>query len=167
MEILMSTLTTSDMAKSASSGPFKGKKRKDIFNLKIKSKSPFLLDDGKGNTTAVQGVNWDDKTNTLTAKLGTKTFTTSLRYIIKDIDFGGSPTKKDESGSDGGTVGGKEVEVFSEAFFCYYFALKNEGKLSGVPFRPILIIDTIALEIFNLRLDASGGAKSLPVIFSM
>jgi len=131
MEYLMGTLTASDIAKNASSGPFKGKKRKDIFNLKIKSKSPFLLDDGKGNTTAVQGVKWDDKTNTLTAKLGTKTFTTSLRYIIKDVDFGGSPAKKDESGSDGGTVGGKEVEVFSEAFFCYYFALKNEGKLSG------------------------------------
>jgi len=78
----------------------------------------------------VQGVKWDEKTNTLIAKLGSKTFTTSLKYIVKDIDFGGQPTKKDEGG-ESGTVGGKEVEVFSEAFFCYYFALKAEDKLSN------------------------------------
>jgi hypothetical protein len=123
-------MTPADIAKPAGSGPFKGKPRKKIFDLKIKAKSPFLLNDGKNNLTAVQGVKWDEKTNTLIAKLGSKTFTTSLKYIVKDIDFGGQPTKKDEGG-ESGTVGGKEVEVFSEAFFCYYFALKAEDKLSN------------------------------------
>lgn len=123
-------MTPADIAKPAGSGPFKGKPRKKIFDLKIKAKSPFLLNDGKNNLTPVQGIKWDEKTNTLTAKLGTKTFTTSLKYIVKDVDFGGQPTKKDEGG-ESGTVGGKEVEVFSEAFFCYYFALKAEDKLSN------------------------------------
>ncbi len=123
-------MTPADIAKPAGSGPFKGKPRKKIFDLKIKAKSPFLLNDGKNNLTAVQGVKWDEKTNTLIAKLGSKTFTTSLKYIVKDVDFGGQPTKKDEGG-ESGTVGGKEVEVFSEAFFCYYFALKAEDKLSN------------------------------------
>ena len=123
-------MTPADIAKPAGSGPFKGKPRKKIFDLKIKAKSPFLLNDGKNNLTPVQGIKWDEKTNTLTAKLGTKTFTTSLKYIVKDVDFGGQPTKKEEGG-ESGTVGGKEVEVFSEAFFCYYFALKAEDKLSN------------------------------------
>jgi len=123
-------MTPADIAKPAGSGPFKGKPRKKIFDLKIKAKSPFLLNDGKNNLTAAQGVKWDEKTNTLTAKIGTKTFTASLKYIVKDVDFGGQPTKKDEGG-ESGTVGGKEVEVFSEAFFCYYFALKAEDKLTN------------------------------------
>jgi hypothetical protein len=123
-------MTPADIKKPAGSGPFKGKPRTKIFDLKIKAKSPFLLDDGKGNLTPVQGVKWDEKTNTLTAKINNKTFTTSLKYIVKDLDFGGQPTKKSEGGETG-TVGGKEVEVFSEAFFCYYFALFAENKMSS------------------------------------
>jgi hypothetical protein len=123
-------MTPADIAKPAGSGPFKGKPRKKIFDLKIKAKSPFLLNDGKNNLTAVQGVKWDEKTNTLIAKLGSKTFTTSLKYIVKDIDFGGQPTKKDEGGEAAGTVANKDVEVLSEAFFCYYFDLEMENKLS-------------------------------------
>ena len=97
-------MTPADIAKPAGSGPFKGKPRKKIFDLKIKAKSPFLLNDGKNNLTPVQGIKWDEKTNTLTAKLGTKTFTTSLKYIVKDVDFGGQPTKKDEGGESGTTT---------------------------------------------------------------
>ena len=120
-------MTPADINKPAGSGPFKGKPRTKIFDLKIKAKSPFLLNDGKNNLTPVQGIKWNEKTNTLTAKLSNKTFDVGLRYIVKDVDFGGQPTKKDEGG-ESGTVGGKEVEVFSEAFFCYYFALFAENK---------------------------------------
>lgn len=125
-------MTPADITKTAGSGPYKGKPRKQIFDLKIKAKSPFLLDDGKGELTSVEGVKWDSKTNILTAKIKgqNKTFSAGLRYIVKDVDFGGSPKKKEEGG-DNATVGGKEVEVFSEAFFCYYFALKAENKLSN------------------------------------
>ncbi len=125
-------MTPQDINKTAGSGPYKGKSRKLIFDLKIKAKSPFLLDDGKGNLTPVEGVKWDSNKNILTAKFKgeNKTFTSSLRYIVKDVDFGGSPKKKEEGG-DNATVGGKEVEVFSEAFFCYYFALKAENKLTS------------------------------------
>jgi hypothetical protein len=123
-------MTPADIAKPASSGPFKGKPRSKIFDLKIKAKSPFLLNDGKNNLTPVQGVKWDSKKNTLTAKLNNKTFTVALNFIVKDMDFGGQPTKKEEGG-ESGTVGGKEVEVFSEAFFCYYFALYAENKIKS------------------------------------
>jgi hypothetical protein len=125
-------MSPTDINKNAGSGPYKGKPRKQIFDLKIKAKSPFLLDNGKGELTPVEGLKWDAKSNVLTAKIKsqTKTFTVSLRYIAKDVDFGGSPKDKSEGG-DNATVGGKEVEVFSEAFFCYYFALKAENKLSG------------------------------------
>ncbi len=125
----MGTLSTGDLAKVASSGPFKGKKRKDIFKLKIKAKSPFLLEDDKKKITVVQGLEWNDKTNVLIAKLGSKKFNVTLRYIVKDIDFGGNPAKKEDTGEKSTTVGGKEVEVFSEAFFCYYFALFSENKM--------------------------------------
>jgi hypothetical protein len=123
-------MTPADINKNAGSGPFKGKPRTKIFDLKIKAKSPFLLNDGKNNLTPVQGIKWDAKTNTLTAKLDTKTFTVGLKYIVKDVDFGGQPTKPSEGG-ESGTVGGKEVEVFSEAFFCYYFALYAENKIKN------------------------------------
>ena len=74
-------MTPSDLTKNAGSGPFKGKPRKQIFDLKIKAKSPFVLDDGKGELTPLEGVKWDSKTNVLTAKLKgqTKTFTPCLR----------------------------------------------------------------------------------------
>lgn len=126
-------MTPADIAKPAGSGPFKGKPRAKIFDLKIKAKSPFLLVDEQKKVHSIIGIKWDSKTNTLTAQHPTlkgKTFTASLRYIVKDVDFGGQPTKKEE-GSEGGTVGGKEVEVFSEAFFCYYFALYAEKKITS------------------------------------
>lgn len=125
-------MTPSDIAKPAGSGPFKGKPRTQIFDLKIKAKSPFILTDENGKNHSVVGVKWDKKTNTLTAKHPTiknQTFTAALKYIVKDTDFGGQPTKKDEGGEKSGTVANKDVEVLSEAFFCYYFALMSEGLL--------------------------------------
>jgi len=125
-------MTPSDIAKTAGSGPFKGKPRNSIFDLKIKAKSPFMLTDPSGATTLVFGKKWEKSKQELVAVLPgqTKTFTVALKYIIKDPDFGGQPTKKDEGGEAAGTVANKDVEVLSEAFFCYYFALAMENKLS-------------------------------------
>jgi len=127
-------MSPSDIAKPAGSGPFKGKPRAAIFDLKIKANSPFhLTEPGKKTITAVKGVKWDKKNQVLTASLPgqRKTFEVLLKYIVKDVDFGGQPTKKDEGGEKSGTVANKDVEVLSEAFFCYYFAMDFEGKLSG------------------------------------
>lgn len=124
-------MSPEDIKKPAGSGPFKGKPRTKIFDLKIKAKSPFLLDDKKGNSAIVIGTKWDAKNEILHCKEKGKTQVVQipLKWIVKDVDFGGQPTKKTEGGEKEGTVGGKEVEVFSEAFFCYYFALKSEGIL--------------------------------------
>ena len=109
-------MTPSDISKTAGSGPFKGKPRNTIFDLKIKAKSPFMLTDPKGSTTLVIGKKWEKSKQELVAVLPgqTKTFAVGLKYIIKDP----------------GTVANKDVEVLSEAFFCYYFALEMENKLS-------------------------------------
>lgn len=126
-------MSPEDIKKPAGSGPYKGKPRLKIFDLKIKAKSPFTLDDKRGNSTMVIGTKWDAKNQILHCKeVGKSTVVQiPLRWIVKDIDFGGQPTKKSEGGESGGTVGGKEVEVFSEAFFCYYFALMSEGLLTN------------------------------------
>ena len=99
-------MTPSDISKTAGSGPFKGKPRNTIFDLKIKAKSPFMLTDPKGSTTLVIGKKWEKSKQELVAVLPgqTKTFTVGLKYIIKDPDFGGQPTKKDEGGESGTTT---------------------------------------------------------------
>lgn len=114
-------MTPSDYAKTASKGPYKGKSRSSIFDLKIKAGSPFTLTDG----TTAKGVKWDKKNLQL---LLTNRKTVPLSKIVKDIDFGGQPADVDTTG---GSLGNKDVEVLSEAFFCYYFAMEMEGKLSA------------------------------------
>ena len=112
-------MTPSDYAKTASKGPYKGKPRSTIFDLKIKAGSPFTLTDG----TTSKGVKWDK--NNLQLTLANKKIV-PLSKVAKDIDFGGQPANVDTTG---GSLGNKDVEVLSEAFFCYYFAIKMEGKL--------------------------------------
>lgn len=127
-------MSPSDITKPAGSGPFKGKPRTSIFDLKIKGNSPFhLTEPGKKTITAVKGVKWDKKNLILTASMpGQKqTFEVALTHIVKDVDFGGQPTKKGEGGEKSSTVANKDVEVLSEAFFCYYFAMDFSGVLSN------------------------------------
>jgi hypothetical protein len=118
-----------DYKKNASQGPYKGKSRENIFDLKIKNKSPFSITDDKKNVVTVMGKKWDKKELVLTTT-DKKIPTVTLSKIIKDTDFGGNPTTKKSEGGESGTVANKDVEVLSEAFFCYYFALKCEKQLS-------------------------------------
>ncbi len=122
-------MSPADISKPASKGPYKGKPRQSIFALKIKAGSPFTLTDG----TEVKGVKWDKKNNILTAKQGrsTKQIEIPLSKIKKDVDFGGDIAKKQEAAEEKGQVANKDVEVLSEAFFCYYFALFAESKIDS------------------------------------
>lgn len=114
-------MSPSDYQKTASKGPNKGKTRASIFDIKIKSGSPFTLVDGN----VVKGKSWDKKNLILTT---TKNQKIALTKIVKDVDFGGQPTTAAETGQSD-KVGNKDVEVLSEAFFCYYFALELNSKL--------------------------------------
>lgn len=119
---MASGMSLADYKKTASKGPYKGKTRELIFAAKIKAGSPFTLTDG----STVKGKSWDKKTLTLTTD---KKALIPLSKIVKDVDFGGQPTSAKETG-ESSTVGNKDVEVLSEAFFCYYFALKLTDKIS-------------------------------------
>lgn len=122
-------MTPTDISKPASKGPYKGKPRQNIFALKIKAGAPFTLTDG----TEVKGIKWDKKNNILIAKAkgSRKEIEVPLSKIKKDVDFGGDTAKKQEAAEEKGQVSNKDVEVLSEAFFCYYFALHSEKKLDA------------------------------------
>ena len=55
----MAYLTAVDFRKSASSGPYAGESRDDIFQTKIKEKRPFILGSDK-NGKVVTGVKYDN-----------------------------------------------------------------------------------------------------------
>ena len=44
----MTMLTTGELSKIASKGPYAGKKRTEIISLKIKNKQPFYIGSGSG-----------------------------------------------------------------------------------------------------------------------
>ena len=117
-------LSNTEFAKKASKGHYKGKPRKEIANIKIKKKLPFIIEK---TGQPILGVKLAGQT--LTYKDGKSNKTISLSLIQKDEDFGGQPSKK-TSGTKK-TVSGKVVEVMSEAFFCIYVALKMAGTLDN------------------------------------
>ena len=117
-------LTNYEFGKKASKGPYKGKPRKDIANIKIKKKLPFIIEK---TGQPILGVKLAGQT--LTYKDGKSNKTISMSLIQKDEDFGGQPSKK-KSGAKK-TVSGKVVEVMSEAFFCIYVAMRMAGTLDN------------------------------------
>ena len=117
-------LTNYEFGKKASKGPYKGKPRKDIANIKIKKKLPFIIEK---TGQPILGVKLAGQT--LTYKDGKSNKTISMSLIQKDEDFGGQPSKK-KSGTKK-TVSGKVVEVMSEAFFCIYVAMRMAGTLDN------------------------------------
>ena len=108
----MAELSIADMAKVASSGKYSGQKRDDIFSLKIKDKSPFIVG-ANAQGKSVTGISYDTKTRMLTYLDATKKIQqVSFRRIFKDPDFGGG------SGSGGGATD----TAYTESLQCYYCA---------------------------------------------
>ena len=108
----MAALSSSDMKKSASGGPYAGESRDAIFLLKIKDKRPFILGTNK-NGKQVTGCKYDKKKRTLSYYVGNKksvVTTVSYTKIFKDKDFGGGA----------GSGGGAEDTKWTESLQCYY-----------------------------------------------
>lgn len=111
----MAALGSGDMRKTASAGPYAGKSRSDIFQLKIKDKKDFVL--GVSSTgVKVVGVTYDvtrklfsyylkgDRDKTIKQVAYTKVF--------KDSDFGGGA----------GSGGGASDTAYTESLQCFYCA---------------------------------------------
>lgn len=125
----MPNLSASDMRNIASSGPYAGMKRPDIFEAKIKDKRPFKLNNNSGKELI--GIEFDKKTETLTyyEKTDPKKNPKSVKRtsIFKDSDFGGGS----------GSGGGADVTAQTESLQCYYCSYvfnKARSKVNAVSF---------------------------------
>ena len=116
-------LSNTEFAKKASKGPYAGKARKDIANIKIKNRKPFTIE-----KTGEKIIGLKVSGNNLIYKVKNSEKTIPFSNIQKDEDFGGQPAKKGSGSS--AAISGKIVEVLSEAFFCIYCAMKSAGTLS-------------------------------------
>ena len=108
----MAELVAGDMRKNASSGPYAGDSRDDIFETKIKEKRPFVIGKDK-NGKQVTGVKYDKKKKTLSYYVGNKkSVVTTVPYtkVFKDKDFGGGS----------GSGGGADDTKWTESLQCYY-----------------------------------------------
>ena len=108
----MAELVAGDLRKNASSGPYAGDSRDDIFETKIKEKRPFVIGKDK-NGKQVTGVKYDKKKKTLSYYVGNKkSVVTTVPYtkVFKDKDFGGGS----------GSGGGADDTKWTESLQCYY-----------------------------------------------
>jgi hypothetical protein len=108
----MAALGKKDMEAIASAGPYAGKKRPEIFQLKINDKKEFVLGT-TANGIKVVGVAFDPKSwqFTFRRKGATKVETVNYTKIFKDKDFGGGSA---------GSGGGADVTAMTESLQCYY-----------------------------------------------
>src|SRR6056300_1469395 len=111
-------LSNTEFAKKASKGPYVGKARKDIANIKIKSRKPFTIE-----KTGEKIIGLRVSGNNLIYKVKNSEKTIPFSNIQKDEDFGGQPAKKGSGSS--AAISGK-----IEEFFCIYCAMKSAGTLS-------------------------------------
>jgi|GEM_PF-3712036 len=110
----MTMLTTGELSKIASKGPYAGKKRTEIISLKIKNKQPFYIGSGSGTKFFAEKV--DLKTSPIKLfyrNSNKKLIDISINKIYKDSDFGGG----------GGSGGGSENTDITESGQAYYFSL--------------------------------------------
>jgi len=121
----MTGLTPSVFASKANQGPFKGKSRRQIAQLKIDQRRPFILD--IQDKPLVLGVRIQGSSLSYVLPKSKTVKSISFSKVIKDEDFGGSPPKASKKGSK---LSGKIVEVMSEAFFCIYCAMQYKGTLN-------------------------------------
>ena len=105
----MAVIKSTDFNKVASSGPYGGKTRDEIFELKIKEGKNFVLGANK-NGKAITGISYNKKTRELTYQDTNKSGTVKYTQIFKDSDFGGG------SGSGGGATD----TAFTESMQCFY-----------------------------------------------
>jgi hypothetical protein len=108
----MAALGKKDMEAIASAGPYAGKKRPEIFQLKINDKKEFVLGTTE-NGIKVVGVAFDPNSWQFTFKRkgATKVETVNYTKIFKDKDFGGGSA---------GSGGGADVTAMTESLQCYY-----------------------------------------------
>ena len=105
----MGTLSKTEILKTASSGPYAGNEREDIFDLKIRDGKTFTLGATKSGEI-VEGVFYDRKSKLFTYKTKDGVAQVTLTKIFKDKDFGGGA----------GSGGGAEDTKYTESLQCYY-----------------------------------------------
>jgi hypothetical protein len=108
----MAALSKKDMDAIASAGPYAGKKRPEIFQLKINDGKEFVI--GKTeNGIKVIGVEFDQKKWKFSYKRKgmQKVETVNYTQVFKDKDFGGGSA---------GSGGGADVTAMTESLQCYY-----------------------------------------------
>lgn len=112
------------MKKAASSGPYAGMERPDIFLAKIKDGKTFRL--GTSSGKEIVGISYDKKKEILSyyEKNNKKKMGTATRsQIFKDKDFGGG------SGSGGGAADTARTECL-QCYYCSYVFNKAKKEIT-------------------------------------
>lgn len=121
----MASLKSSDFQKPASSGPYAGQSRLQIFESKIKDDKPFIIGSTKSGEV-VRGLSFDARTKKLTYQNKQKKIVeTSYTSVMKDTDFGGG------AGSGGGAEDTKYTESL-QCYFCSYVFNIAKKKITHV-----------------------------------
>lgn len=121
----MAALKSSDFNKPASSGPYAGQSRHEIFESKIKDNRPFILGSTKSGTT-VNGISYNKTTKKFTYQNNLKKIVeVSYTSVFKDSDFGGG------AGSGGGAEDTKYTESL-QCYFCSYVFNVAKKKIKHV-----------------------------------
>jgi hypothetical protein len=110
----MTLLNNSNIKEKASKGPYAGKYRKEIIEIKIRDKKPFLIGNAAGTKIICKSANLKTEPIKLYYIDSTKkTIEIPITKIFKDPDFGGG----------GGSGGGAENTDITESGQAYYCSL--------------------------------------------
>ena len=121
----MAALKSSDFQKPASSGPYAGQSRQDIFASKIKEDKPFIIGSTKYGEV-VRGLSFNTTTKKFTYEnKQKKILEISYTSVFKDTDFGGG------AGSGGGAEDTKYTESL-QCYFCSYVFNVAKKKITYV-----------------------------------
>lgn len=121
----MAALKSADFQKPASSGPYAGQSRQDVFASKIKDNRPFVIGSTKYGET-VRGLSFNTATRKFTYEnKQKKIIEVSYTSVFKDADFGGG------AGSGGGAEDTKYTESL-QCYFCSYVFNVARKKITHV-----------------------------------
>jgi len=149
----MGALSNREILKSASSGPYAGNEREDIFALKIRDGKKFVLGKTK-NGEEVEGVAYDKKTKLFTYKTKKGLETVPLTKIFKDKDFGGG------SGSGGGAEDTKYTESL-QCYYCSYVFNVAKNKVKSISDKEL----ESATDWVDATVSLADGLKNGPKIW--